>query len=450
MEREVSLTEVLAAREQRSQRQQELLREWGSTLLSFTMNIAGPVKRSALIDRGFALGLEALEQQLLRLGQKPLFREVRHAETGSEAFYVLELPAAQVKAVAVELEERDELGRLFDMDVISHRGEKLEREKERGCLICGAPGRGCSRSRAHSVEVLQQRTQEILQRAVDEHDTRLVGELACRALLDEACTAPKPGLVDRSNSGSHTDMDLFTFMASAAALQPYFACCYAIGRRTAQLPPADTFAALRVPGKAAEGKMLQATGGVNTHKGAVFLMGLLCGAVGRLGFEERYDEKRLLSECAAMAVGVTERESAAGRTAGAHFYAFHGIRGIRGEAEDGFSSVSGAGLPTLRRELAVGKTLEETGCAALLALMIAAEDTALMHRAGVDGWWKTRLQARDILEAGVSKEALTALDEEMRADGRSPGGCADLLAVCYFLHFLSQIPENGTIIPEEE
>ena len=88
---------------------------------------------------------------------------------------------------------------------------------------------------------------------------------AVRALLYEVTTTPKPGLVDRRNSGSHTDMDSFTFMSSAASLYPYFEACTRAGRKTADGPAPETFAALRPLGCEAEGEMLAATHGVNTH-----------------------------------------------------------------------------------------------------------------------------------------------------------------------------------------
>ncbi len=98
----------------------------------------------------------------------------------------------------------------------------------------------------------------------------------------EVCTTPKPGLVDRHNNGSHRDMDLFTFLDSTTALLPYWHQAVSIGQETAGLLPEETFARLREAGLAAERAMFRATGGVNTHKGAVFSLGCVLGAAGRL------------------------------------------------------------------------------------------------------------------------------------------------------------------------
>ena len=259
-------------------------------------------------------------------------------------------------------------------------------------------------------------------------------------MLFEACTTPKPGLVDRRNSGSHEDMDLFTFLASSAALMPYLQTCVSIGQETAQLPPTETFRRLRRSGRLAEGEMFRATGGVNTHKGAIFLMGVLCGALGRL--ESRYwnDSNVILRECAAMTAGITGEEL--GRhvctTAGERFYAAAGIGGVRREVENGLPTVGETGLPVLRQTLAEGASLEEAGCKALLAMMAVSEDTALLHRCGVEGWRQVKSRAASLLETGVTVQALEQLDAEMIEKHWSPGGSADLLAVCYFLYFLSE------------
>lgn len=435
----VTLPQLLAARDARAQRQQELLQQ-GKPLLCFTMNIAGPVKTSPLIEQGFRLGLRRLQGQLLRLKCPVLHREARFLPTGPEAFFVLDAPADRIKAMSVDLEEADGFGRLLDLDVLAPNGTKLERETERSCLICGAPGRSCARSRAHSVEELQAKTTAILTETLNLFQRNQAAELACRALLYEACTTPKPGLVDRENSGSHRDMDLFTFLASAAALTPYFAACTAIGQETAQLPPEETFRQLRRPGKLAEGEMLLATEGVNTHKGAVFLMGVLCGVLGRFSGSLVPFSPDVLAECAAMTRGITEKElqNSPKNTVGERFFAEFSVGGIRWEVEKGLPTVKNHGLPALEAALENGCTLEEAGCHALLAMMANAEDTALLNRGGMDGWQWVKTRAAELLQTGVTAEALRELDREMIRRNLSPGGSADLLAVCYFLHFLQK------------
>lgn len=443
----VELRQMLEARERRAARQEELLSQYRRPLVWFTMNIAGPVKTDALIRRGFEAGCTLLEGQLARAKAPCLHREQFHEITGSEACFVADLDPMDLKRLTVELEETCEFGRLFDMDVLDPAGLKLDRESlglgERRCLICGGPVRVCARSRAHTVEELRRKTEELLRESLDRRDAQKAAELACRALLYEVGTTPKPGLVDRCNSGSHSDMDLFTFLNSTAALWPYFEQCARIGQRTAGLPPEDTFSALRDPAKLAENAMFCATGGANTHKGAIFTVGALCGALGRLPREVWREPERVLSETAAMAAGLVERELAGlmeedARTAGQRLYLRHGITGVRGQLEAGLPAVRDVGLPTLERGLAQGKCLNDAGCAALLAMLAHAVDTNLIARGGLEAQREAAAYTAELLEREPfpCRETLEELDQWFIRRNLSPGGSADLLAVCYLLHFL--------------
>ena len=438
--RPVELMEVLEARERRVQRQQELLQAYGCPLVCFTMNIAGPVKNSEEIAWGFQFGCRLLLRQLERVKAPLLYQESRSEVTGHEGYFVVDLEPNWLKDLMVELEDHLEIGRLFDMDVLTPDGTKLERKSERGCLICGKPGKGCARNRTHSVAQLQEKTREILLETQKRWKKERIGELAGRALLYEACTTPKPGLVDRNNSGSHRDMDLFTFLSSAVVLQPYFSECACIGMETASNTPEETFAALRWPGKEAELRMLDVTKGANTHKGAIFTLGVLCGALGRLSTCQWKEPESILRECAAMTRGLTDRElnkANCGKTAGERLFLQYGVSGIRGQVEAGLPAVLQVGLPALEREIDCGKTLEEAGCAALVALVARVEDTNLLHRGGIEGQRWASKQAGNLLRSGdYSTVSLEAMDRAFIERNLSPGGSADLLAVCYLLYFL--------------
>ncbi|MGM9660739.1 MAG: triphosphoribosyl-dephospho-CoA synthase CitG [Faecousia sp.] len=444
---EVTLLEMLEARERRAVRQQELLSAYGKTLVCFTMNIAGPVKNNSLIRRGYTLGRRLLRQQLGVAGIPLAYFEEIQEKTGNEAIFLLDADPLAVKAITVEIEDQRSVGRLFDMDVLCPDGRKVDRQElglsGRKCLICGGMAQACARSRTHTVSELQEKTWEILCEALDAADSADAARLATQALLYEVATTPKPGLVDRANSGSHRDMDFFTFQASAAALYPYFAQCVKIGRETADAQ--ETFRRLRLPGKLAEGEMLCATGGVNTHKGAIFSMGILCGALGRLERAQWGDPSAVLAECAAMTRGLISHDYAnltpeTAKTAGQKLYLQYGITGVRGQAESGFPAVLSVGLPKLEAALAAGKAINEAGCAALLAMLADTVDTNMIHRGGYELAKKTAEKLRMLLEKEPfpSKATLEALNEEFVQKNLSPGGTADLLAMVYMLHFLKE------------
>jgi len=439
---EVTLPQILDARERRAARQRELLEQFQKPLICFTMNIAGPVKCSQLICRGFRLGNKILRAQLEREGVPILYVHQAEEMTGCQAFYVADCPSPRLKALCVQIEEALPVGRLFDMDVLTPDGCKEERPVPRKCLLCDQPAQVCGRSRAHSVEALQRRTNELLQEAVSAQEARDIARTAQQSLLYEVCTTPKPGLVDCQNSGSHRDMDIFTFLASSTALYPYFESCARLGLETSGLPATEVFSRLRLPGKLAEQAMLEATGGVNTHKGAIFSLGILCAAAGRLQQAQRTPEA-ICAEAAAMVNGITAQElsgitAETAATAGQKLYARYGITGVRGQAEAGFPAVLEAGLPTLEAGLQKGLSLNDAGCAALLHLMVAATDTNLIHRSDPDTQKAVTEQISQLLQKTPfpDRQTLEALDAEFIQKDLSPGGSADLLAITYFLHFL--------------
>lgn len=446
MAAEVSLLEMLDARERRVHHQQELLAQYQKPLVCFTMNIAGPVKDSPLIQRGFARGQQLLRQQFLRAKLTPLHTDAACAPTGCEAFYVLDADPLAIKKFTTDIEDATPLGRLFDMDVLRPNGIKVDREElhleGRRCLICGGPAKACSSRRIHTVAELQAKTTAILTETLDAWDAATAAQQAVRALLYEVTTTPKPGLVDRRNSGSHTDMDSFTFMSSAASLYPYFEACAKAGRATMDRPAPETFAALRPLGCEAEGEMLDATHGINTHKGAIFSIGITCAALGRLDRSLWKDSARVLAEVSAMTKGLTAQDFAGvtaeiAVTAGQKLYVQYGITGVRGQVEAGLPAVLEHGLPALEQGLAQGYDINRAGCGALLAILAHSTDTNIIARSSRE----RQLALVDELNALLAQTpypdeaVLAALDDRFIAEHLSPGGSADLLALTYLLHF---------------
>ena len=283
----ITLEQMLLARDRRASRQAALLSRYGRPVISFTMNIAGPVKDSPLIRYAFRSGLRQLEA----LPCAQLCREVIFEPTGPEALLVYETQDARLlKAFCIRLESEGEAGRLFDLDVLDANGEKLSRETGRTCLVCGGPVSVCSRSRAHGLEAITARTRAILEAFAAE----TLGEMAENALLAEVHFTPKPGLVDEANNGAHRDMDVPLFERSAHALRPCFEEFVRLGIQGASP------AALQQAGVRAEQAMFAATGGVNTHKGAIYSGALLLHAAGRLlSGEEEGDLYELAAQTAA-------------------------------------------------------------------------------------------------------------------------------------------------------
>ena len=440
---EATLQEILDAREQRVLRQRELLSQYQKPLICFTMNIPGPVKLDRDVSIGFFVGCRLLRDSL---AGHLVYAEEHRRNTGCEAFYVADLPARELKQLTLELEDADAVGRLFDMDVLDTDGKKLSREDmgapRRSCLLCDTDAMECASRRAHSLEELTDRTSFLLYLAARQHMAEYIAVRAYLALTQEVSATPKPGLVDRNNSGSHKDMTIRHFFASANALRPYFCRFAETGYLTRDLSPSETFQKIRPLGKEAEAAMLKATRGVNTHKGAIFSLGILCAAAGRLS-PEHWQAENLLAEAAAMTKGLVAvdlgnvtRETAV--THGEKLFTLHGITGIRGQAEAGFPAVAQVGLPALRQALEQGLSFNDALCTTLLYLFPVTEDTNFIHRSDLPTLKNTQAEMQTLLadDPFPAMERIQKLDEEFIAHAYSPGGTADLLAVTCFLYLL--------------
>lgn len=265
------------------------------------------------------------------------------------------------------------------------------------------------------------------------------------AMLREVAIAPKPGLVDRLNSGSHDDMDYDTFQVSAGVLTPHFKHFMEISRNAGDdrvLP------LLREPGIQAEQAMLRATHGANTHKGLIFSLGLMCACLVRLairlGRTPAAGDLSLLEELIRRnSAGITGELQAEGDLShGQRAYRDHGLKGIRQEAEAGFPAALNTGRPALKkyRRLYVQPDLPEL--LTLLELILVTDDTTLVRRGGLEGLSWMRQRAQTILDQHTFwstrqlLEELTGFDQAATLNRLSPGGAADNLALVLFLELI--------------
>lgn len=435
---QVTLNEMLSCRERRAEIQMNMLKKQSLPVVSFTMNIAGPIKTSPLIERGFNVGLFLLTSSISE--EKIKGKQISFLKTGPEAFLSVDTSAESLKEMLTDIEERNPLGRLFDMDVTDTSGKKLSRQVERGCIVCGKKGRGCAASRAHSADEVFVATNRILKEHFLQEDAQKISFLAKESLIDEVSATIKPGLVDKFSNGSHNDMSLDTFIKSAKALEPYFKECFLIGEKTKKDEAQAVFLLLKAAGIEAEKEMYKATGGVNTHKGAVYSLGLICGAIGRLYDTENpiFDIEKILTTAAELCKDAAEKDlqNASGKTAGERLYKELKIKGIRGQAALGFPDVKNIALPAFEKALCEGKTKNDAAIICLLSLISSVEDTNLYKRGGKEGFEFARIFARKLICEGISQEKLIEMDREFIKRNLSPGGSADLLALTLFLHSL--------------
>jgi len=416
----VDLEQMLAARERRAAIQGRMLGGAGENacLVCLTLNIAGDIKRTPMTKMLFDRGVRELES----LGVRVTDRRIIDEATGSEALWLLDEEGERVKPLLEAIEDSFPAARLYDFDLIMPGGAKLSRKEARKCLMCDAPAAECARSRRHGLAQIKKATDDLLAGACAE----TLAEAARDSLLDELRTTPKPGLVDMNNNGAHPDMDADMFERSADALLSYFEDAARMGLDGCGM------SALRRRGLQAESEMFAATGGVNTHKGLIYSMGLLLAGMGRCLREG--------GECTEHAAALA-REDAEARlsssksgpsTNGGRAYSLYGARGATGEAASGFPGALYC-LSRLERYRQSGR--EDAAALALCDSMKELEDTNLLNRGGPEGLGYVRDCAARISAMPPEKRIneLCGLDRELIYRGLSPGGSADMLALALLL-----------------
>lgn len=261
-----------------------------------------------------------------------------------------------------------------------------------------------------------------------------IGRAATLALHDELALAPKPGLVSLVDSGSHDDMDAHTFMRSLFALRRYFVQIAALGAARAG------FDRLERCGIEAEARMLAATGGVNTHRGAIFALGLLCAAAAAAqadgqGLGAASVRGALQAHWGdALALRCTRPPSLPGGVAARRF----ALRSASMEAALGMPVLFETAVPAWRRAVSrQGLSGARLKLQVFFEILAVLDDANLAHRGGLEGLQFARSGARAFLRAGgagqpSAMEEAWALHRAFVARRLSPGGCADMLsAVCF-------------------
>lgn len=273
-----------------------------------------------------------------------------------------------------------------------------------------------------------------------------IGCLALEAMLLEANCAPAPGLVDRFNSGAHNDMDIYTFIKSSVALSSYMHNFVYMGYM--HKGALDTLLAfIRPLGIEAEAAMFKATKGVNTQKGLIFLMGILCAAAGYVYRKYNIIKSTLVFDAVKiMCQGLVAKELGnlpydRKLTSGERLYHQYGIRGIRGELDDGLPIIQDIALPAYKKAISLGATDDALLIYTLLSIMTATEDTTIINRHDQDTLIMVQKSAKkllsndDILQLD-GFDAVKDLDRQFIEQWISPGGSADLLAATHFLYVL--------------
>lgn len=158
---QATLEQILAARDNRSRRQSELIVRYGLSLICLTVNAPGNQKRPPAVQQAFHTGCDELLKELSFRGISPVVFETYDRITGPEAYVVVNMHETMLKELTVQIENTHPLGRLLDYDVFGRDGNPIPRTSlgypPRKCLLCSEPAHACTRNRTHSTEELREK-----------------------------------------------------------------------------------------------------------------------------------------------------------------------------------------------------------------------------------------------------------------------------------------------------
>lgn len=420
---------IIKSRDLRAKRQKEFLALYKKPLISVTVNIPGIQKLSDDALYIFKVMIDRLENCFKnRLNKLICIKE----DTGIEAIYCVDMNAQKIKTLTIELENSEILGRFIDFDVLDINGQILSRKDlnygPRKCFLCSNRAVVCAKGRIHEEEELL----NYIKFCVKLYKKMLTfSYLASKSLYLEVDLTPKPGLVDRHDSGSHKDMDRFTFYKSIQAIEKYFLTFLSAGF----LHENSTFRRLREIGKECEKSMYKATLGINTHKGIIFSFAIILGAIGVL-LRKNYPlcEDTLKHNIKQICKNLVKNDLSnknSYKSAGERYFSKTKNGGIRQEAQNGYCTIFDISLPFYRKKRV--NFSEDTALKmTLLKLISEIEDTTLYNRGGLNGLKFAKYHAK-LNICKFSNTKLLKLNQLFIKENLSPGGSADMLALTWFL-----------------
>jgi holo-ACP synthase/triphosphoribosyl-dephospho-CoA synthase len=451
------LGKILAARDQRAALRGEISTS-GQASLSLNLNIPGYPKSDEKIHSCFEQVLIELKRHLL--SHRILIDSSKEYCATDEAgdFYLVPLhdnkvSIKQIKQATEKFEESHILGRLLDVDITNKEGEPISSGKAKLCYFCNEkPALVCMREQNHSYTDIRQKIDvdidEYLSQIKKDEICKDLAANALKSLLHEVALSPKPGLVDRFSNGSHDDMDFSTFVDSASVLSVYFKEIAEYGFSFTKNDLKDALPELRRIGLLMEEDMFRETHGINTHKGAIFLLGFSLFVSAYLISKNNFTYQAFVELIKDLNGNLVERELGRklynqDQTHGEVCFEKYGNkgRGIRGEIQAGLPCVFQHAIPVLESHLQKekqinDKILHKSLTHALLALIANNNDSNILFRKGIKVLEELKQKAQTTF-VHFTDDKFECLYNDLidycEKNHISPGGSADLLAVSYFI-----------------
>ncbi|MDD4482193.1 MAG: triphosphoribosyl-dephospho-CoA synthase [Bacilli bacterium] len=347
-------------------------------------------------------------------------------------YYFLEITDIELitlKKELIILEDSHPLGRFIDLDVFRQNVVSISRHDLgcdfRKCFLCDNDAYLCIREKTHSIEEILGHIQDILIHYLLED----ISNLAFDAITLELLLEPKFGLVCENSVGSHTDMDCSLMKKSRDVIVDFFGLLFLEGMA---LDYDEAFKKGREIGKIAEEYMFTVTKGINTHKGLIFCLGIVCIACGE-AIINNSNFNKVFENVAFMTRNILDEFNQEINTEGKRLFHEYGFLGIRGEVNKGMQSVIKALKVLEKYNLYSDEALMMT----LISLVRECDDSVLLKRAGsIEKYNYFKNKISEINEYDINK--INDVTKEAIKENISIGGAADLLIVTLFLHMIKE------------
>ena len=441
-----SLNQILEAREERAALRREFCINENFSI-SLNLNIPGIPKNNIILAAFFDAIVDDLNIYFTAHRLKVLQQKKLNNNAGD--FIIFEIQDNNhsnefLKNLTENFEQNHPCGRFIDLDLCDTSGKLVSSGKQKVCFYCNQQAAIiCMLSKNHSFTELRnfqhKKIVDYLNQSKIKNIARKISSMAIRSLLYEISLTPKPGLIDFESNGVHKDMNFRTFIDSTSVLSVYFDELFLSGFLFKNENYSEALPEIRILGLQMEKDMFEATHGVNTQKGIIFLMGITLFSLGILYQKNKTyssEQHQLLIQkiCSNLVINEFQINVNGFETHGEKCFEKYRIGGVRQEVQDGLPTVFNKALPLLFRH----KNLDNnTLYKVLVQIMSKLDDTNILHRSNMQTLLDFQKLCKRTLH-NFSFSAYNRIIDFCNQKNISPGGAADLLSISIFLYMIKK------------
>lgn len=438
------INKFLQDREDRVFFQQNLISKYNLPLLTVRTNYPGENKRELIADNIAQIISSEIE---IIFNKKIIHKDIIENLEGKIYLFIIDDNLKNIKLESFSLEENHILGRCVDIDVYDIDGNGLSRSLfnlgKRKCMLCNELAFICGRTMKHSHSEIKEfitnqyiKYQEFLKK--QEKIASILSDIALEAMIYEVSSYPSFGLVSPLTQGAHNDMDFFTFLDSSFAIKDGLKSMAKIAYSS--IPLDIAFKHLREIGKKTEKNMFVATNNINTHKGMIFLLGVVVSATARALYEQKEfcDIQDIIKNMTKDILKDFENiDINKALTHGEKLFLKYGFTGIRGEIKNGLEVVFNGSIKVFKETLEKTNSTNLASVQTLIFLMGKVMDSTIVYRHDFETLESVKQEMQNLYNNGgifiQNRDfILSEIEKRYIANRISPGGCADLLAITIF------------------